>query len=43
MKANLDKCHLLLNNICKKKISIEEIEIESITQEKFKNRFKLPY
>ena len=33
MKANPDKCHLLLNNSLKK-IKIEEFEIESSTQEK---------
>ena len=33
MKANPDKCHLLLNNNCKK-INIGEFEIESSTQDK---------
>ena len=32
MKANPDKCHLLLNNSCKKKINIGEYDIESSTQ-----------
>ena len=35
MKANPGKCHLLLNNSCKKnKINVGEFEIESSTQEK---------
>ena len=34
MKANPDKCHLLLNNSCKKKINIGKFEIESSMQEK---------
>ena len=34
MKAMPDKCHLLLNNSCKKKIKIEDFETESSTREK---------
>ena len=34
MKANPNKSQLLLNNSCKKKISIGECEIESSTEEK---------
>ena len=34
MKANPGKCHLLLNNSCKKKINIGKFEIESSMQEK---------
>ena len=35
MKANPDKCHLLLNNSCKKKVNMGKFHIESSTQEKF--------
>ena len=34
MKANLDKCHLFLNNCCKKKIKIGDSEILSSTRDK---------
>ena len=34
MNSYCHKCHLLLNNSCKKKIKIGDFEIESSTQEK---------